>query len=93
MGKSYAPKYMVRLVDQNGATEMVWDCRSNGRPTDKNAEKFRQRMNDSVQPGGCNDHLKVFGEGIPHFSKVIVRRNERNGQVVAKANAPMFEVV
>lgn len=93
MGRSYTPKYVVRIIDQSGAMEMCWNCRTNGNPSVIAAEKFRQKMNESVQPGGCNDHLKVFGNGTPHFSKVIIRRNNVRGCVVAVANSPMFEIV
>jgi len=90
MGRSTTPTFRTEVVDQEGIHHMTWNCKTHGRPTNANAETFRKMLNNSYLPGGVNEHIsKHF---ILHTSKVSVIR-QSTGEVVAVANAPMFEVV
>ena len=72
-------------------TDAAWNCRTMGRPTVENAEAYRQRLNASFQPGGVNGPRKD-DDVIIHVNRVRIVR-QSNNEVVAEANAPMFEVV
>ena len=89
MGRSIKPTYYCRIKDQDGWTDLSWT----GRATDKRAEDKRIALNKSFDRGGCNFHVSEAAGYIVHVSKLIVVRNDGSGQVVAKADAPMFEVV
>ena len=71
---------------------LTWDCKTHGRPTDKNAEKFRVSLNKSYALGGCNYPISQSYGFIIHASKVRVIR-QSTGEIVAKADAPTFEIV
>ena len=83
------PKYVVRTYDQDGPTVTAW----RGHATEKRAEAYRVKMNDSFQPGGANDHIRLKNGGIPHISRVDILTNDRYNSIVATARMPMFEVV
>jgi hypothetical protein len=92
MGKTVTPKYHAFYrtnVNPRGWNDIMWK----GRPTDANAEDFRKMLNKSFNEGGSNYHISKAEGVILHVIEVQVRRNVRNGEVVASAKAPMFEVV
>ena len=88
MGRSYTPKYRAQYRDQRGWQDISYRHKA----TDADAEKFRQGLNKSFQPGGVNYHLSEAAGYILHASKVEVLRNVKHAYVVATASAPMFEV-
>jgi len=93
MGRVTTPKYRAefRTNAKTYLTPACWNCRTMGRPTAENAEKYRQRLNASFQPGGVNGP-RYPGDVIVHVNRVLIV-NQFTNQVVAEANAPMFEVV
>ena len=94
MGRTTIPTYYAQVKDNTGPNlhHMVWDCKRHGRPTAKNAERYRVSLNESFKLGGVNDHISKGYGFLVHTSEVRVVRN-RTGEVVASAKAPMFEVV
>lgn len=92
MGRSTTPTYRVEFVANVPMSMGAWNGKINGRATDANAERYRQSMNQSFQPGGVNSHVTEAHGVVPHISKVVVIRQSSNA-VVATAQAPMFEVV
>ena len=93
MGRVYTPTYRVEAASNvPGLTIFGWCCRTNGRATDKNADRWRKGMNQSFQPGGNNWHVSKANGVVPHLHEVRIVR-QRTGEVVAVASAPMFEVV
>ena len=94
MGKSTTPTYYCLVKDNTSKNwhHMTWDCRYNGRATDKNAERYRIKLNESFKIGGCNEHISKAAGFLVHTSHVAIVRN-RTHDVVARAKAPLFEVV
>lgn len=76
------------------STPMEWRSRSTrlrtgyGAPTDANLERFVQKMNATMDPGGCNAHL---GPNHHIVSARVVRQSD--GKVMATYQAPAFQVV
>ena len=88
MGKTITPTYYARYRDQAGWHDIMW----NGRATDTKAEQMRRSLNTSFAHGGVNYGIPEMHGYIVHVSKVEIIRNDGRGRVVARANAPMFEV-
>lgn len=92
MGRVVTPTYRVEVrMNVGSMTPFCWDCRRDGRPTVKNLEAWRQKYNQSFQPGGVNGPRKA-DDVILHISRAKVIR-QSTGEVVAETVAPMFEVV
>lgn len=89
MGKTITPRYYARYRTQDGWHDILW----NGRATDKRAEEKRRSLNASFQPGGVNEHVSIGAGYVLHVSALEVCRNISGGCVVARAKAPMFEVI
>lgn len=91
MGHSTTPTFRTEVKGNTHNFEMFrWDCKTNGRPTQKNVDRYRSALNKSFQPGGVNFHA---GERVAaHVSEVNVIR-QAGGDVVATSKAPMFEVM
>lgn len=93
MGRSVTPTFRTEVRANIGRYgSFGWDCKVNGRPTQKNADAYRDHMNQSFCPGGVNDHISKSRGVVPHISEVKVIR-QSTGEVVVVSNAPMFEVV
>ena len=93
MGHSITPTFRAEVKANIGHySSFSWDCKVNGRPSQKNVDSYRVHMNRSFAPGGVNDHISQSRGVIPHISEVKVIR-QSTGEVVATSNAPMFEVV
>jgi hypothetical protein len=93
MGRVTTPTHRVEYVTNVAhMTPGAWHNKNEGRPSDDAAERHRVMLNASLQPGGVNEHCTGHDGTIMHVSKVTVIR-QRDGKVVAVANAPMFEVV
>lgn len=91
MGKTTEYKYRV----EQGSDLRGWQTFagwSHGRATVANLEKYRKALNASFLPGGVNDARKAGLSVTPYYSGLRLV-NQRTGAVVAKTNAPMFEVV
>lgn len=93
MGRSTTPTFVVDYQDQLGLHKAIWNVKDSGKPTDANLEAWRVLMNQSMLPGGCNEHVSKSVGFIPHVSKATIR-NQKTGKLnVATAKAPMFEVL
>lgn len=98
MGKSYTPTYRAEYKDQTGKWNMIhWNSTKrpgvstpHGKPTNENAEKLRQALNRSFAPGGVNEHVSKGAGFVVHVTEIVVVR-QRDGNVMARACAPMFE--
>lgn len=65
-----------------------------GKPTEENLQKFLDTMNASMEPGGCNAHLREDDPMFAYVAGRIVR--QRDGKVMAEVGLmkqPAFEVV
>jgi len=99
MGRSYTPRYVIKI---NGAGRtnavqimpMEWRSRARGpyegygKPTEANLAKWVEKFNESLRPGGCNDHV---GERAQVTKANIV--DQFTNEVVATYEAPAFQVV
>jgi hypothetical protein len=59
-GGSRTPKYVVDvdLKGNNISTDASeWKVKQYGKPSDQTLAKWVKVMNDSIKPGGVNDHL------------------------------------
>jgi len=105
MGRSITPKYRIEYYyrqPSNGQIIQVkacWTVKSNnanipadGKPTDKNVEKYVQAYNNSLKSDGVNKHVSQSLGYMPmaHKAELI---EQATGNVVAKWNAPMFQVI
>lgn len=99
MGRSTTFKYRIEEgSDKRGwKTFAGWRCadKGKGKPTDANLTRYREAMNASFLPGGCN-YNPTFSDRvsrtIPHIAGLRIV-NQTNGEVVAVAPMPMFEVI
>lgn len=92
MGKTYTPKYRIEFLQTNcggGNTPMCWDIK-NGRPTNDNLEKYLDAYSKSCEMGGVNDHISAAIGFIPVVLKAVII-NQRNEEIVASYQAPLFK--
>lgn len=93
MGRSTTPTFVVDYQDQLGLHRAAWSTKTSGKPTDANLEAWRKALNQSMLPGGCNEHVSKAAGFTLHVSKATIR-NQKTGKLnVATARAPMFEVI
>ena len=83
MGKSIKPKYRAIVKFEripntvtNSNVLISWDCKSYGRPTDANANRWLETYNASLLPGGANEHLAERGIATKAFY-IRIETNER----------------
>lgn len=101
MGRSYTPKYVIRLetvrsrLGEVYLTNMEWRAKDAGSPTVANIGKWVEKFEESMKPGGVNAHL-----GYDPVLRAEVVYNRSRGLLVAEwvrsrdaKPAPMFEVV
>lgn len=65
-----------------------------GAPNNANLQTFLDKMNESMEPGGCNEHLRKSDPMFRYVAGRIVRQSD--GQVMAEVGEmkqPAFEVV
>jgi len=96
MGRSTTSTYRIEAAaNVAGFSFFGWDCKTYGRPTTQNAEKWRRATNESFQPEGVNWHISQAWGVVPHITQVriVAQKGPRAGQVVAETRMPMFEVV
>lgn len=106
MSVSRTPTYRVEtrsvscfeMTQSKGAME--WRTRGRhgvrgyGAPTEQNLQAFLDSMNASMEPGGCNEHLRKHDPMFRYVAARVVRQS--NGQVMAEVGQmeqPAFEVV
>jgi hypothetical protein len=90
MAESITPKYRVEYWDQTGKHVCAWN---EGVPSDAKARNWRWEMNLSFQPSGVNGHVVGCPGGFTlHVNRVHVVR-QSDGEIVASARMPMFEVL
>jgi hypothetical protein len=91
MGRSYTPKYRVKVTAVGAhLTDFIWN-REYGRVGEANLKKFVAAYNESFEPGGCNFHGDGETTVIRITAAVIIRQSD--DEVIATYTAPMFEVV
>lgn len=88
MGRSTTPKYAL-TVD---GIPMIWDCRTAGKPTAANLEKWIMAYAKSLELGGCNEHISKALGHIPYPRHAVIRQNRLGGTVVAEWKAAHFQV-
>lgn len=100
MGRSTTPKYALHVRYARMATTMpiCWIVQTDGPATDASVAQYLSSYNESLRPGGSNEHLMGrFGAGAVALSAEL-RRNCLGGETVARAQAtpsgrPLFEAV
>jgi len=96
MGKSTTPKYRVEYFDNTSGKILphtqAWDCKSYGRPSLENLEKWRKSMNQSFKPGGVNYHISESAKILIHITKASIVRQKDN-VVVTYVKMPLFEAI
>jgi hypothetical protein len=94
MGRSYKMPLIIR-TRKAGRFLGAWQVRAkyghpgHGQPNAENLGKWRDAFNNSLLPGGPNDHLGLnywLHEDLEIF-------DQNSGRVVATYRAPMFEVI
>jgi len=89
MGRSTTLKYAMIMTGVNG---MTWDCKSYGKPTAENLEKYVMAYINSQKVGGSNEHLSRDSHiHIPRYAAIFLNTNGRT--IVAEWHQPMFLVV
>jgi hypothetical protein len=67
-----------------------WRVKDHGKLNVSNLEAYRKSFNQSMQEGGCNDHLRHTWSPVGRLWVV----DQFNGnRVVCEYNPPMFEVI
>ena len=94
MGKTQ----IIPLIIRRSATKEYlssWPVKSKtnvhglGQPTTERISQWRDKFNESLLKGGCNEHL-----GIKYWIQYKLEvYNQKTGQIVATFNPPMFEVI
>jgi hypothetical protein len=60
-----------------------------GQPTSERLSQWRDKFNQSLKKGGCNEHL-----GMKYWMQYKIEvYNQKTGQVLAQYTPPMFEVI
>jgi hypothetical protein len=96
MGKTKTPRYRVELSYINFGTKrrevltIEYKVSVHGKPTEENARKLRKAFNESLQPGGSNEHLRA---GQSDYGTTVIKRNTRKGEEIARFTPPMFEEI
>jgi hypothetical protein len=90
VGKVITPTYRVEYRDNasRSNSSMAWQ----GRATQKRLEQWRKDYNKSFNHGGANYHVSQALGVVVHISHAWII-NQRTGEIVAKTQMPMFEVV
>lgn len=78
MSSQSTPTHRIEFADPT-LTPCAWR-KHYGRPTTANLVKYVEKFNDSVKPGGCNEHLsKVMPDGITGMVRLV---RQSDNQVV-----------
>ena len=79
MGRSITPKYRVETVCVGSMnTPCAWRPEY-GQPTEANLAEYVRRTNESVKPGGCNEHIgRAFGVERSMVIKATIIRQSDN---------------
>lgn len=88
MGRSKTIKYVIRK-SSNGHFWGEWMTKQYGKPTPENLSKWRDEFNQSLQPGGVNEHIGING----WIQCKIEIFNQFTGSTVCSYNPPLFEII
>lgn len=88
MGRSITPKYRVEAKEQNGK---AWAASWRGRATEKRLAEYVAGTNESMKPGGVNEHVSRAVGFIPVIREARIIE-QRTGEIVAHYKAPLFQV-
>lgn len=95
MGKTITPKYRVEIsyisfTEKRIKTDsFAWDIKRHGKPTNENAKKFRDAMNESLNKGGSNENLR---DNQSDYCNTEIK-DQKTGEVIAEFIPPLFEVL
>lgn len=93
MGRSIKVRYSVHYKFSGiYLTPAAWRPAVQGKPTTKNLAMAVAVLLDSFKVGGCNEHIKGTGGGIPIPTYAWILDNQ-TGNVVAEWTAPNFLVI
>ena len=85
MGRTITPKYVVKVRHSGSvaSTDSCWNSKQAGRPTAKNLAAWVEKYHESLNPGGCNEHVtKAYGENAKlRYAAVLVNFT---GEIVAE---------
>ncbi len=95
MGRSKTYEYWVVVTLSSHDitfTPLPWYTDEAGLPTESNFVKFVEDYNESMKPGGDNDHLSANVPGGLQITSARLETTELNPRVVAEWSAPSFDV-
>jgi len=78
--------YSVTLTEAKAKMTMGWPTKDAGRPSNANLEKFVKHLEESMKPGGANEHLADFNI---KYLKATIQVNGTD-YVVATWERPVF---
>jgi len=88
MGRSIKSKYKLEIRNDLGRvimTPMCWFVKDKGKPTRDNLIKYVKSFNESLKPGGVNEHLaKAYGIEEARIDRARISENVRDGAVIAE---------
>ena len=92
MGRSVTPTYRVEIESTPDChmTAAIWR-KEYGRPTEANIKVYVEKFNESLKPGGCNEHIGKAHPESRMLGATIVR--QADGKVMASYRVPMFQVI
>lgn len=93
--KDYTPTYIVKVsyisfISKSRKVDSFHWKQEYGRPTKANLAKWRKGMNDSLQPGKPNHHLR---KDQSDFGTCWIENQKKGNREVARFTPPTFEVV
>ncbi len=75
MGRSYTPKYALKVLTPTGfTTPMAWNRHYGSAFSNVAAKKFMDAYNKSIRPGGVNQHL---GAGAAALAITVYRQSDK----------------
>jgi len=98
MGQISTPTYRAEYQDQSGWHAIDWNVHtglnatSHGKPTDRNAELRRHKLNESFTHRGCNHHISEL-VGYLIYVRQLRIIHQASGKQVATTHGPAFEIV
>lgn len=89
--KGYKNGLIPLIIRKSVSKQFIceYNKKYSGKPTAENLSKWRDGFNQSLKPGGANEHLTVSAWlqcGIEIYNQIT-------GEVICTHNPPMFEVI
>ena len=97
MGRTFTPAYRLEALElyqpapgHRFTARTVSQCWEGRKPTARQLAAYRQAYNQSLEPGGANQHLQAALGYAPRWG-TLRAVHQKSGQVVATYTPPLFE--